>query len=94
MAVTDPVEAEGQPDFSKSPGSKMPRKSGGMGGGMGVIMDCGKAGRAAGPGTVVVVEGAKSLVIAQTRDVHDKVLDLLRSLREARKICEAAASSN
>jgi len=38
-----------------------------------------------GPGSISEVTGSKSLVISQTRDVHDKVLTLLRSLRAARK---------
>lgn len=38
-----------------------------------------------GPGSISEVIGSKSLVISQTRDVHDKVLTLLRSLRAARK---------
>jgi len=38
-----------------------------------------------GPGSISEVVGSKSLVISQTRDVHDKVLTLLRSLRAARK---------
>jgi hypothetical protein len=38
-----------------------------------------------GMGTISEVSGSKSLVISQTRDVHDKVLTLLRSLRAARK---------
>jgi hypothetical protein len=39
-----------------------------------------------GAGTVVRVESSKCLVIAQTRDVHDRVQELLRALRIARKI--------
>jgi hypothetical protein len=46
-----------------------------------------------GPGTVVAVENSQSLVIAQTRDVHDKIQDLLRSLRIARKIVDSAESN-
>jgi hypothetical protein len=38
-----------------------------------------------GPGSISEVVGSKSLVISQTRDIHDKVLTLLRSLRAARK---------
>ena len=38
-----------------------------------------------GPGSISEVIGSKSLVISQTRDIHDKVLTLLRSLRAARK---------
>jgi hypothetical protein len=38
-----------------------------------------------GAGSISEVTGSKSLVISQTRDVHDKVLTLLRSLRAARK---------
>ncbi len=36
-------------------------------------------------GNVAVVSRSKSLVISQTREVHDKVLSLLRSLRAARE---------
>ncbi len=71
---------------------------GGMGGGMmgtgtggiGLIADS-PGGAAGGPGTVVVVESSQSLVIAQTREVHEKVRDLLKSLRVARKIADDAA---
>ncbi len=42
-----------------------------------------------GPGSISEVTGSKSLVISQTRDVHDKVLTLLRSLRGARKSAAA-----
>jgi len=42
-----------------------------------------------GPGNISEVAGSKSLVISQTRDVHDKVLTLLRSLRAARKSAAA-----
>lgn len=63
-----------------APPSAPSAPSGGMGSGLG-----------GGPGALVVVESAKGLVISQTRDVHDKVLDLLRSLRAARKISDAAA---
>ncbi len=42
-----------------------------------------------GPGSISEVTGSKSLVISQTRDVHDKVLTLLRSLRAARKSAAA-----
>lgn len=38
-----------------------------------------------GPGSTSSVKASKSLVISQTQDVHDKVLQLLRSLRAARK---------
>ncbi len=38
-----------------------------------------------GPGSVSSVLASKSLVISQTQDVQDKVLQLLRSLRAARK---------
>lgn len=38
-----------------------------------------------GAGSISEVTASKSLVISQTRDVHDKVLTLLRSLRAARK---------
>ncbi len=37
-----------------------------------------------GPGEIVAVKGAKSLVVFQTHETHDKVLELLRSLRAAR----------
>jgi len=43
-----------------------------------------------GPGSISEVVGSKSLVISQTRDVHDKVLTLLRSLRAARKLAAEA----
>jgi hypothetical protein len=42
-----------------------------------------------GAGSISEVSGSKSLVISQTRDVHDKVLTLLRSLRAARKSAAA-----
>lgn len=42
-----------------------------------------------GAGSISEVAGSKSLVISQTRDVHDKVLTLLRSLRAARKSAAA-----
>jgi hypothetical protein len=42
-----------------------------------------------GAGSISEVNGSKSLVISQTRDVHDKVLTLLRSLRAARKSAAA-----
>ena len=42
-----------------------------------------------GAGSISEVTGSKSLVISQTRDVHDKVLTLLRSLRAARKSAAA-----
>lgn len=38
-----------------------------------------------GPGAISNVMAAKSLVISQTPDAHDEVLQLLRSLRAARK---------
>jgi hypothetical protein len=71
---------------------------GGMGGGMmgagsggiGLIADSPGC-AAGGPGTVVVVESSQCLVIAQTREVHEKVRDLLKSLRVARKIADDAA---
>ena len=37
-----------------------------------------------GAGSIVNVTSSKSLVISQTRDVHDEVLQLLRSLRTAK----------
>jgi hypothetical protein len=37
-----------------------------------------------GAGTVVPVKASKSLVINQTREVHGQILQLLRSLRDAR----------
>lgn len=42
-----------------------------------------------GAGSIVSVTSSKSLVISQTRDVHDGVLQLLRSLRSARKTAAA-----
>jgi hypothetical protein len=38
-----------------------------------------------GPGSIKAVPVASSLVISQTRDVHDGVLDLIRSLRAAKR---------
>ena len=38
-----------------------------------------------GPGSLTSVKAAKSLVISQTQDAQDEVLQLLRSLRAARK---------
>ena len=38
-----------------------------------------------GPAQIAVVESCASLVISQTQDMHDEVLQLLRSLRAARK---------
>lgn len=38
-----------------------------------------------GPGSLSPVKASKSLVVSQTQDVQDKVLQLLRSLRAARK---------
>jgi hypothetical protein len=38
-----------------------------------------------GPGVVFPVSTAKSLVITQSREVHDEVLELLRALRAAKK---------
>jgi hypothetical protein len=38
-----------------------------------------------GPGSITYVPSVKGLVISQTRDRHDAVLELLRSLRGARK---------
>ncbi len=65
---------------------------GGMGGTVGIGLIADSPGCAAGgPGTVVVVESSQSLVIAQTREVHEKVRDLLKSLRVARKIADDAA---
>ncbi|REK10540.1 MAG: hypothetical protein DWQ37_16230 [Planctomycetota bacterium] len=37
-----------------------------------------------GPGTITVMPIAESLVISQSRGVHDKVLELLRALRQAK----------
>ncbi len=37
-----------------------------------------------GPGSVVAFQVSRSLVISQRQDVHDQVLDLLRSLRAAK----------
>lgn len=37
-----------------------------------------------GPGTIVIVPGSQSLVVSQTRPVHEAILTLLRSLRSAR----------
>jgi hypothetical protein len=68
-----------------TPPANATNQSGGMGG---------MVGGAGGPGTVVVVENSQSLVIAQTRDVHAKIQDLLRSLRIARKIADDAADSD
>ncbi len=45
-----------------------------------------------GPGSLSTVKSAGSLVISQTRDVHEKVLQLLRSLRGARQAGGAASS--
>jgi general secretion pathway protein D len=38
-----------------------------------------------GPGSISVVPVARSLVISQTREVHDEILELLRSLRAAKR---------
>lgn len=38
-----------------------------------------------GPGSISVVESCGSLVISQTQDMHDEILQLLRALRAARK---------
>jgi hypothetical protein len=38
-----------------------------------------------GPGNLSIVPSVKSIVISQPSDVHDEVLELLRSLRAARK---------
>ncbi len=38
-----------------------------------------------GPGSLSPVKAARSLVVSQTQDVQDQVLQLLRSLRAARK---------
>ena len=38
-----------------------------------------------GPGSLSVVESCGSLVISQTQDTHDEILQLLRALRAARK---------
>ncbi len=37
-----------------------------------------------GPGAIAAVKRAKSLVVSQTHETHDGVLELLRSLRAAR----------
>jgi len=46
-----------------------------------------------GPGSIVVVPSAKSLVISQPRVVHDEVLTLLRALRAARKTSGSSVAS-
>jgi len=46
-----------------------------------------------GAATIVPVPNAKSLVISQTRAEHDEVLELLRSLRAARKASVAKSQS-
>lgn len=38
-----------------------------------------------GPGNIVIVPGSQSLVVSQTRPVHEAILTLLRSLRAARE---------
>jgi general secretion pathway protein D len=38
-----------------------------------------------GPGSISVVPVARSVVISQTREVHDEILELLRSLRAAKQ---------
>jgi hypothetical protein len=43
-----------------------------------------------GPGSIVFVPSAKSLVISHTWDVQDEALELLRSLRGARKAGDSA----
>ncbi len=45
-----------------------------------------------GSGRVVPVKSSKSLVISQTQELHDEVLQLLRSLRTARKHAAAVTS--
>jgi hypothetical protein len=47
-----------------------------------------------GPGDIAAIAAAKSLVISQTYEVHEKVLNLLRSLRAARDPESAAATSS
>jgi hypothetical protein len=39
---------------------------------------------AGGPGTISPVPKSRSLVISQSREVHDEILELLRALRAAR----------
>ncbi len=46
-----------------------------------------------GPAPISVFEPGKCLVISQTRDVHDEVLQLLRALRAAKRASEARAAN-
>jgi hypothetical protein len=39
-----------------------------------------------GPGMISAVPSSRSIVISQTRDVHDAILELLRALRAARNV--------
>jgi hypothetical protein len=50
--------------------------------------DCGT-----GKGKIEPSSTSKSLVIAQTRHIHDQVLQLLRSLRSARRLADTAVGS-
>ena len=45
-----------------------------------------------GPGSLLEVPVSSSLVISQTRDVHDEVLQLLRALRAAKRVSEAGGA--
>jgi hypothetical protein len=45
-----------------------------------------------GPGSILEVPVASSLVISATYDVHDEVLQLLRALRAAKRVSEAGAA--
>jgi hypothetical protein len=46
-----------------------------------------------GNGSVVSLGGDSSLIISQSQDVHDQVLQLLRSLRTARRASSSAGKS-
>jgi len=45
-----------------------------------------------GPGSISELVAAKSIVISQTREVHDEVLELLRALRAAKQAGDPAES--
>jgi hypothetical protein len=58
------------------------------------IIDPGTWDSAGGPGSIVAVPPARSIVISHTYATHEKVLELLRALRAARQLDDKHSSSS
>lgn len=47
-----------------------------------------------GPGVISCVPNSNSIVVSQTREVHDEILELLRALRGARRVSAGKAATD